>query len=135
MTINDARAELEKYKDHERAIEDGYQSTETCVDGLGVPFVNSDVDDVSYHLPHVLLYRRTNGNRYELLGTEWFVPAESVDEGDSESGLPSMLTGEKKGTMYGPMEGHYSDQPRHYGLHAWLFTENPTAYLGNPIRP
>lgn len=27
--------------------------------------------------------------------------------------------------MDGPVVGHYPSQPRHYGLHVWLFSDNP----------
>lgn len=125
VNLNHSRRQLEKYTNHETALDDGYENMDVCVDGLGVPFVNQGVDQVTYDQPHILLYDRTADGKFELLGAEWFVPADEVDD------PPSVWAGEPEGTMDGPMEGHYATQPRHYGLHAWLFTENPNGLFAN----
>ncbi|TQQ78361.1 hypothetical protein EGH24_15120 [Halonotius terrestris] len=123
--VNDAKLKLEKYKDHEKAIDDGYQNIDTCIGGLGTPFVKENVPQVSYDMPNVLFYERTDTEQYELRGAEWFVPTSDVED------PPALFAGDDRRTFRGPMEGHYSDQPRHYGLHVWLFTENPNGQFAN----
>lgn len=117
-TVGDAKLVLEKYRDTGVAIDDGYRNTRTCVDGLGVPFVNPEFT-TSYDEPRVLLYERTGADDYELLGVEWLVPADSVE------GPPEVFAGDDRRRLQGPMDGHFPSQPRHYGLHGWLFPDNP----------
>lgn len=117
-TINDAKLQLERYQNHETAIDDGYQNTAACIEGLGILFVKEDVPQISYDTPNMLLYEQSDTNQYELVGAEWFVPASDTDE------PPALFAGDDRQTFRGPMEGHYSEQPTHYGLHVWLFTEN-----------
>lgn len=117
-TIDDAKLQLEKYQNHETAIDDGYQNAAACIEGVGIPFVKDDVPQVSYDTPNVLLYDQVETDQYELVGAEWFVPASDTDE------PPVLFAGGDRQTFRGPMEGHYSEQPTHYGLHVWLFTEN-----------
>lgn len=54
-SINDTKLQLEGYQDHEKAIEDGYRNTGTCLEGLGTLFVRDDVTQISYDVPNVLL--------------------------------------------------------------------------------
>ncbi|MFB6138059.1 MAG: hypothetical protein ABEJ42_06935 [Halobacteriaceae archaeon] len=117
--LNITKSVLSKYQSHQRALNSGYQKSGTCVDGLGTPFVNPEITDVSYDEPRVLYYERTDGGEYNLVGVEWFVPAESTDS------PPELFAGEDRRTFDGPTDGHFPGQPRHYGLHAWLFSENP----------
>jgi len=124
-SINDAKLQLEGYQNHQKAIEDGYRNTGTCIEGLGTLFVRDDVSQVSYDIPNVLLYERRDTDQYELMGAEWFVPASDVEE------PPALFAGDDRQTFRGPMEGHYSGQPTHYGLHVWLFTENPNGQFSD----
>lgn len=105
-----------------RAEKAGYTNTEKCVGtsdgGYGVPFVDADhAGETDPSKPPVLLYRLTSNWSYRLLGAEWYVPAD-------EAGSPPSMFGEE---FHGPMDGHSpkADQPRHYGLHAWLYRANP----------
>lgn len=121
--IDETRAELEQYEDPLTAWEDGYTNTMEYVTtedrsaAMGVPFTNPDVadDEVDPMQPHALLYQINSEGRYELLGAEWTVPAESVDEAPT-------LFGE---TFSGPEQGPRARQPQQYALRAWLFAENP----------
>jgi hypothetical protein len=107
-TVADAWLKLEGYQNHKNAINDGYQNTGTCIEGLGTPFVRNHISQVSYDTPNAFLYERIDTDKYELLGAEWFVPAS-----DYEDPL-ALFTGGDRQTFRGPMEGHYSDQPTHY---------------------
>lgn len=124
-TINDAKLTLEAYQDHEKAIDDGYRNTATCIEGLGIPFVKDDIPQVSYDTPNVLLYEQSDTDQYELVGAEWFVPASDTDE------PPALFAGNDRQPFRGPMEGQYPEQPTHYGLHVWLFTENPNGQFAD----
>lgn len=99
----------------------GYANTEKCIatseGGYGVPFVNMENEGADPQNPAVLLYRLSTSWTYTLQGAEWYVPVSET------SSAPSMF--DRK--FHGPIDGHSSeaDQPRHYGLHVWLYTANP----------
>lgn len=113
------RDELSKYRDVSRAVEDGYQLTTPYVrtdEGvLGLPFVNLDVPELDPDEPQVLFYNLREDGTYELLGVEWLVHAEGRDQ-------PPSLFGKE---FTGPTPGETAFIPEHYGLHVWLFDENP----------
>ncbi|MDX1745116.1 MAG: hypothetical protein R3324_04200 [Halobacteriales archaeon] len=117
--VEDAKRKLEAYQNHVVATDDGYRNTETCIRGLGVSFVNDDVHQVSYDEPNVLFYDRTATDQYELMGAEWFVPTSDVDE------PPALFAGDDRQRFRGPMAGQHPGQSEHFGLHVWLFSENP----------
>lgn len=109
------------YGNATKARKAGYTNTEKCIatsdGGYGVPVVDTSNAGTDLSEPPVLLYRLSSNWSYRLLGAEWYVPADSTDS-------PPSLFGRQFG---GPMDGHSpkSDQPEHYGLHAWLFYPNP----------
>jgi len=111
--------------------EGGYTNTETCIataeGGYGVPFANTGRVGTALREPPILLYRLTSTWNYQLMGAEWYVPADSTD-------APPTMFGR---TFHDPEDGHSPDvdQGRHYGLHAWLFTANPRGLFApyNPV--
>lgn len=117
--VDQARGALEKYTDVETALEEGYVTLAKYVrnregeGGLGIPFVNFDAPALDEQRPQVLFYDLTSTGTYELMGAEWYVPA------DNNSSPPSLFGKE----FHGPQPGHAPNQPRHYGLHVWAFTE------------
>jgi len=121
--IDETRSELEQYDSAVTAWEDGWRNTMEYVANeddsaaMGVPFTNPDVaeDEVDPLRPHGLFYQITDEGRYELLGAEWTVPAEAVDEAPT-------LFGE---TFSGPEQGLRARQPEQYALRAWLWADNP----------
>lgn len=118
------RHALDKYQDPAVAVRDGYFSTVGCIEeptgGMGIHFLNlklvGPVPDPMR--PAILLYE-PDGNKFRLVGVEWFVPlATGVKERPSLFGQP----------FDGPMEGHEPLMPaelHHYDLHVWLFKPNP----------
>jgi len=120
-TITPAWEALSKFAFGAAAKEAGYRNVDECVrvadGGYGVPFVHDGAKGTDLARPPVLLYRVTPDWTYQLLGAEWYVSAEAVSEPPTMLGQP----------FHNPMEGHTpeSTQPRHYGLHAWLFRPNP----------
>ncbi len=126
-TIEETREAMAPFRAHvehggaEYAEEEGYENTETHVfteEGLyGVPFHRGSEDGLDLERPPILLYRMTDLWYYELLGAEWYVPVDAVDE-------PPELFGQR---FHDPMPGHGDeiDQPEHYGLHVWLYRANP----------
>lgn len=123
----DAMAEFEI---GQAAVESGYRNTEQCVatdaGGYGVPFVDTRDGDGGVTRPPVLQYRVTENWAYRLLGAEWFVPADEADAPPSRFGQ----------SYHERTDGHSpeTDQPAHYGLHAWLGWLNP-AGLFAPFSP
>lgn len=125
--LAEAREAIERFQttaEHDgsaAAEEAGYRNTEEHIftdDGLyGVPFYNEDVDGLEIKDPPILLYRMTDMWYYELLGVEWYVPADQVET------APELL-GQ---SFHDPLAGHspHTDQPEHFGLHAWLTRANP----------
>lgn len=119
VTVADAKLDLQKYASHEAALDDGYERGPTCVEGLGVPFEHPEHTELSWKEPQVLFYDPTESGSFDLLGVAWYVPADATDS------PPTMFAGDDQQTFDGPTEGHFPGQPEHYGLHAWLFSDNP----------
>lgn len=106
------------------AEDQGYTNTDYCAGtgdgGYGYAFVRDGTDGsggTDPQNPPILLYRFTSTWTPRLMGAEWYVPADEVDSAPTMFGR----------TFHGPMERHNpeTNQPEHYGLHAWLFHANP----------
>jgi hypothetical protein len=115
------------------AVENGYTNTEMCIatgdGGYGVAFVRDGTDGsggTDAETPPVLLYRLTENWTYQLMGAEWYVPAGETDDPPTLFGRP----------FHEPSTGHSpkTNQPEHYGLHAWLFRANPRGMF-EPFNP
>jgi hypothetical protein len=129
--IAPVRETLADYRIGADAREAGYTNTEACIatagGGYGVPFVRDDgAGGTDPENPPVLLYRVTTNWTYLLMGAEWYVPTADAD------GPPSLF-GER---FHDAAAGHSpkTDQPEHYGLHAWLFHANPDGLFA-PFNP
>jgi len=131
--IEPVRATLDEYAVGSEVDGNGYTNTEKCIatgdGGYGVPFVRDGTDDTGGtdpEKPPVLLYRLTQAWTYQLVGAEWYVPVSEADE-------PPTLFGQR---FHEPADGHSpkTDQPRHYGLHAWFFRANPRGMF-TPLNP
>ncbi|MFB6087838.1 MAG: hypothetical protein ABEJ85_04895 [Haloarculaceae archaeon] len=131
--IDPVRERLRDYYLGSAATKNGYRNTETCIrtpdGGYGVPFVKngtSGTGGTDPRQPPILLYRLTSQWSYKLLGAEWYVPA-------SETDRPPTLFGQP---FHEPMPGHSqkTEQPEHYGLHAWFFRPNPRGMF-EPFNP
>ena len=111
------RDALSGYRNVGDAIAAGYEMSTPYVradDGvLGLPFINSGVEELAPETPKVLYYNVLEDGNFDLLGAEWLVPTESADE-------PPRMFGQE---FHGPMAGHTEFLPEHYGLHAWPFGE------------
>lgn len=113
------RDALSTYTDVGAALEDGYSMSFPYVRStagvLGLPFVSYDVPDLEPEAPNVLYYDLREDGTFALLGAKWYVSARDVSE-------PPSLFGRE---LQGPRPGETYDIPEHYGLHAWLFEDNP----------
>ena len=136
-----ARAATAKYRDVQRALDDGYLANDDCVSapGLGtmgfhyanIPLI---VDPALNALtPEVLLYV-PSGRGIALAGIEYRFGIGGPDEPipDSPPPAPSIF-----GQAFdGPMVGHFPGDGPHYDLHVWVFAENPAglfaAFNSNP---
>jgi hypothetical protein len=131
--VETVRTALSDYLVGREAEQNGYRNTEQCVStgdgGYGVAFVREDTDwtgGTEPGTPPILLYGLTRSWTYQLLGAEWYVPAADADEAPT-------LFGQR---FHEPAEGHSpeTEQPSHYGLHAWLFGANPRGMFA-PLNP
>lgn len=132
-TVASVRADLRRYLGNRAATEDGYTNTETCGSSgrgfYGIPFVDDALvssGGTDRSRPPILLYRITPNWAYQLVGAEWYVPADATDAPPSLFGFD----------FHEPMAAHSPkvDQPDHYGLHAWLFGANPRGMF-SPFNP
>lgn len=123
--LEDAREVVSQYGDVDLAIEAGYELSFPYIyneDGVtGLIFVNHSQSDIEPELPNALLYNLDEAGTYDLLGAKWFASTSSVTE-------PPSLFGEE---FSGPRPGETDDIPEHYGLHAWLFEENPAGMFAD----
>lgn len=110
---------LSKYTDVKLAQQDGYVMSVPYVrksDGnLGLPFIKPDAQKLEPEQPNGLFYELRSDGTFELAGVEWYVPTDETDSAPSLFGK----------TLEGPTDGETGFIPRHYGLHAWLFVDNP----------
>ena len=135
------RAALDKYRDPIVAVHDGYFSTLGCIDfptgekgngmmsykpgAMGVHFLNPALigPKLDPMKPQVLLYEWV-GDRLQLTGAEWFMPAQL-------SKTAPMIHGQ---SLQGPMEGHEPVLPKelhHWDLHVWLWKDNPNGLFSS----
>ena len=131
--VGAVREALSDYVTGREAEQLEYTNTEKCIStgdgGYGVVFVREGTDGsggTDPEAPPILLYGLTRSWTYQLLGAEWYVPAADTEE-------PPTLFGQR---FHDPADGHSpeTDQPSHYGLHAWLFDANPQGMFA-PLNP
>jgi hypothetical protein len=133
--LEQAKANLDKYRDPIVAVRDGYFSTLGCVEyprggqehtvkyapgGMGIHFLNLQLIGPALDptKPQVLIYE-PDGDTLRLVAAEWFVPVTATGQT-----LPTIFGQE----LQGPMEGHEPLMPKglhHYDLHVWLWKDNP----------
>jgi len=95
-------------------------STPTCFDsasgGMGVHYVRNVDDTTNATDPEALVYEVAENGELELVGVEYVVPQEFVeDESGTAVALPS---------LHGRQFHKHSSLPL-YILHAWIWEENP----------
>lgn len=122
------REALSRYTDVGRAQADTYLMSVPYVrketGNLSLPFVKPDAPRLDPDQPNVLFYDLAEDGTFELAGVEWFVPADAAD-------APPTLFGRR---LDGPTAGETAAIPDHYGLHAWLFEDNPEGLFA-PTHP
>ena len=116
--LEQARAELDKYRDPVFAVHDGYFSTIGCIEypegghegtmqyapgGMGVHFLNMQLigPTLDPAKPQVLIYE-PDGDKLRLVAAEWFVPMQAAGQT-----RPAIFGKE----LEGPMEGHHPLMP------------------------
>ena len=125
-----ARAGTAKYQDVNEALDDGYAAVSPCVEGpagsgaMGIHYLNGAyVADPAIRAgkPELLLYFPEPSGKLRLVGVEYFRP--DADQDLTTTNDRPYLAGIP---FNGPMEGHDPGMPRHYDLHAWVWTWNPS---------
>lgn len=130
--VNALRKLSDRYHDVSQALADGFVDPRvglppgvTCVTGelggMGYHFINEDRLDGKLHWkePEALLYRTGENGELELTGVEYLVV-------DADQDLSTVEKHQVFGhRLFGPMEGHGPDMPRHYDRHAWIWLDNP----------
>ncbi len=117
--IEAAHSAAEALSTSDDATSAGYVSTQECVaeegmGAMGVHWVNQSITTVDATKPQVLLFD-SSGESDRLVGVEWLVPSDAVEEAP-------VLFGQ---TFEGPFPGHEEGMPEHYELHVWLNMANP----------
>lgn len=109
-----ARQATAEYHNTDKALEDGYQPMEGCVEtpagGMGVHYINQQLldEELDVENPEALMYEPTE-NGENLVGVEYIRPGPEQEE------APEFL-GE---------EMHYNNHVGAYTLHAWIWKNNP----------
>lgn len=122
-----AREGTEQYRDVREAVRDGYKQVSPCVDNgsaaMGIHYLNEAyVGDpaIKAGKPELLLYFPESNGQVRLIGVEYFRP--DADQNLSTDSDRPYLAGIP---FDGPMEGHEEGMPKHYDLHAWVWSWNP----------
>lgn len=132
--VRTAAEKFSNLRDISKALAGGYQAIAVHVrtedGGLGEVFVNqhlpfaSNPDELDPERPTTLFCRLTEEGQYEPAGVGWSVSAESRSD-------PPRLFNRR---FHEPAEHHVPGQSNHYGLHAWVFDDNPDGVF-DPLHP
>jgi hypothetical protein len=116
------RKSLNKYRDVNVALADGYIAASPCEvlpgsGGMGIHYLHpglaSDLVSDPFK-PELLLYAPNDKGGLDLLGPEYL-------QADAGQARPKV-----NGQAFdGPMPGHNPEMPVHYDLHVWLYKYNP----------
>lgn len=122
------------YHDVRRAIAAGYTPTKECVPGMGYHYVNFSLFGKKTNplKPVALIYAPTRSGQLRLVAVEYFEIDADQNLTTHNSPRPELF-----GRYFdGPMEGHGPPgaMPRHYDLHAWIWSHNPNGSL-EPMNP
>jgi hypothetical protein len=125
--VDTVRGAIERFRDVDDAIAEGYERFQGCVSGpfegaMGVHYANGALFDgkIEPLNPEVLVYEPKNG-RLQLVAAEYIVPVEFWDSSHDDFDKPHLL-----GQLY-----HYAPSPNRYGggpfyeLHVWAVKNNP----------
>ena len=117
----------DRYHDEARAIADGFERTDACVQApglgyMGYHYINHDRVDgrLERGRPEVMLYRDAGDGTRQLTAAEYIVV--DADQDLSTDGDRPSLFGHP---FDGPMPGHEPWMPVHYDLHVWACADNP----------
>jgi hypothetical protein len=135
--LDDVRAATGAYHSLERAIEDGFTPFSidgglqaTCFDGagggMGIHYVRGIDDLIDPLAPEALVYEVTDSGEARLVGVEYIVPQEFVE--DDQGGVEDLPA------LHGRHFHKHSSLPV-YVLHAWIWQENPAGIFAdlNPV--
>ncbi|MQA24188.1 MAG: hypothetical protein GEU94_01680 [Micromonosporaceae bacterium] len=127
--LGTVRKATAKYQDVKVAIADGYHAPHpyVCVESdqgvMGYHYLRWDLLDDEFNIkkPELLIYVPNEDGKLELVAVEYMRPDADQD----------LSTDDDRPTLFdrpfdGPMEGHEEGMPRHYDLHAWIWSENPS---------
>jgi hypothetical protein len=117
-----------RYRNVERAIDDGYVQFFGCVHeplagSMGIHFVKAPLvgdPTINADTPEALMYEQRPSGRFELTGVEYVV---FKDAWDAANPKPPELFGKTFVTVTAP--NRYG-LPTFYELHAWAWKTNPT---------
>jgi hypothetical protein len=125
--VDDVRVATGAYHSLEAALEAGFVPFDleggdnaTCFDsedgGMGVHYVRNIDDTVSTTDPEAMVYELTPDGGTRLVGVEYIVPQEFVEDAEGNvASLPSVLGHDLHKHSFLPV----------YVLHAWVWDENP----------
>lgn len=121
-----ARAATAKYHDEAKAVADGYQRADFCVESpdgvMGYHYVKPELLDapMDVRTPPILLYLPDRAGGRKLAGVE-YMKVDADQDLATYDDRPSAFN-----TQFdGPMPGHEPGMPVHYDLHVWLWKHNP----------
>jgi hypothetical protein len=122
--LQQARASTAKYRNINKAIEDGYADISVVVPNMGHHYLKSTFVDATfdYRKPEILVYNKEEDGSFELVAVEYAVPISL-----SPSTAPTGFTG----------SGDVWDYYTGFGLwllHAWVWAYNPDGVF-NPTNP
>jgi hypothetical protein len=135
--LDDVRTATGPYHSLDTALADGFVPFDldggdnaTCFEneagGMGVHYVRNIDDTVSATDPEAMVYELTPDGATRLVGVEYIVPEEFVEDDDgSVVSLPSVLGQDFHKHSFLPV----------YILHAWVWEENPSGVYAdyNPV--
>lgn len=119
-----ARIATAKYRNINRAIEDGYADIDVVVPNMGHHYMKTSIVDATFDArkPEILVYNKKEDGSFQLVAVEYAVPIDL-----SPDKAPKGFTG----------NGDVWDRNTGFGLwllHAWVWYYNPDGIF-NPTNP
>lgn len=124
--ISAVRAATAQYHNEAKAIADGYERVDFCVESpagaMGYHYLNPELfgAPLDVRRPAALIYQPGPDGKRRLVAVEYFKVDDDQNLGTSHD-RPTQF-----GVAFdGPMPGHEPGMPVHYDQHVWVWQHNP----------
>jgi hypothetical protein len=122
--LQEARAASEKYRDIDKALQDGYADISVILPNMGFHYMKAALSDSIFEVsrPEILVYNKNHDGVFELVAVEYAVPI-PLTPNVAPEGFTGSADVWERNTGFGL-----------WLLHAWVWHFNPAGVF-NPTNP